>query len=92
MAHEKKGKKKGYEGFKLKHDNRGEREARAKRNAQGAEMTNEMFALKDTHFIEACERASVKPTKRQASKFRNAYGRAARAAGKNTRKDPSHAA
>lgn len=36
-------------------------------------MTNREFS-KDKEFIECCERANVKPTARQASKFRNQQG------------------
>jgi hypothetical protein len=36
--------------------------------------TNKYFAKTDTHFQEACILAEVKPTKRQASKFRNSKG------------------
>ncbi len=92
MPREKKDKKKGYEGYKLPFDNHGERMARAKKNAQSAEMTNEMFATQDPAFQAACMEANAKPTKRQASKYRNGYGLAARAVGKNTRKDPFRAA
>lgn len=80
-----------YEGPKLKGDTAGEREARKKRaekNAQGDHTTNEMFATQDTAFREFCEKAGIKPTTRQASKFRNKYGLAARIAGSSTRKDP----
>ena len=81
--------KKGYEGYKHAGDTRGEREARAKRNAPKADqMTNEMFASGDTAFRDLCQKSGVNPTARQASKFRNGYGLAARQAGKSNRKDP----
>ena len=84
-------KRKKYEGYKHAIDTAGEREVRLKRaekNAQGESTTNEMFAVQDQAFKDACETAGVKPTKRQASKFRNAYGAAARVVGSNKRKDP----
>lgn len=92
MAREKS--KPKYEGPKLAGDTKQYREERLKRaqkNAQGEALTNEIFAIQDTSFKEACEKASVKPTKRQASKFRAKYGAAARAAGINVRKDPLRA-
>lgn len=39
-------------------------------------MTNAQFANEDGTFIEACLKAGVKPTKRQASKWRMKRGRA----------------
>lgn len=84
-----KNEKKGYEGPKLDGDTRNYRDERLKRaqkNAQGEQITNEVFAVQDENFKKACEQASVKPTKRQASKFRNKYGAAARAANISTRK------
>jgi hypothetical protein len=42
-------------------------------------------------FEEACERAQVYATKRQLSKWRNGYGAAALAAGKNIRPQPKRA-
>jgi hypothetical protein len=80
-----------YQGPKLGGDTAEYREAarkRAEKNAQGDHTTNDMFATSDTHFRELCEKAGVKPTKRQASKFRNKYGAAAREAGINKRKNP----
>jgi hypothetical protein len=82
-------KKKGYEGVKAAGDTKEYREARRKRaekNAQGEHTTNEMFASTDTAFRAHCDNAGVKPTARQASKFRNKYGMAARQAGISTRK------
>lgn len=40
------------------------------------QQTHREFAASDTSFRAACERASVEPTRRQASKFRNKRGRA----------------
>lgn len=37
-------------------------------------MTNKEFAEKDKLFHKACEIAKIKPTHRQASKFRNKKG------------------
>lgn len=85
--------KKGYQGQRLKGDTVLQRAAdeirkkRAAKNAQGAPMTNDAYAL-DTEFQTICADADVKPTRRQASKFRNGYGKAARSVGKNTRRDP----
>ena len=39
-------------------------------------MTNKDFAEKDEPFKKACEQAGVKPTKRQASKWRRNKGKA----------------
>jgi hypothetical protein len=39
-------------------------------------MTNQEFALSDKAFREACERAGIPPTRRQASKWRLKDGRA----------------
>ena len=41
-------------------------------------MTNAQYSQTPA-FIQACERAGVKPTKRQAAKFRKGRGRAYRA-------------
>ena len=41
--------------------------------------TNSEFAKNDTTFNAACDRANVKPTRRQASKFRAKTGKAYRA-------------
>lgn len=38
------------------------------------EQTNKSFAKTDKVFIEACNRAGVQPTTRQASKYRNRRG------------------
>lgn len=38
--------------------------------------TNAHFSTHDPRFLAACERAGVKPTRRQASKFRAKRGRA----------------
>lgn len=43
-------------------------------------VTNQHFANTNEEFQQACERANVKVTARQASKFRNGYGAAFRAA------------
>jgi hypothetical protein len=37
-------------------------------------VVNKEFAQKDQAFINACEKAGIKPTKRQASKYRNKKG------------------
>lgn len=39
-------------------------------------MTNQEFALSDKTFQEACKRAGLPPTRRQASKFRLKDGKA----------------
>jgi hypothetical protein len=39
-------------------------------------MTNQQFALEDKAFQDACKRAGIPATKRQASKFRLKDGRA----------------
>ena len=39
-------------------------------------ISNANFAKTDTAFIEACEKAEVKPTARQASKWRTKSGKA----------------
>jgi len=92
MAREdKKDKKKTYEGKKLTGDTsqyREERRKRAEKNAQGEQISNEMFAQQDGAFRDLCEKVGVKPTKRQASKFRNRYGLAARQAGNSDRRAP----
>ena len=78
-----------YQGTKLAGDTREYREAqlkRAQKNSKEGETTNEMFAATDTAFRDFCEKANVKPTKRQASKFRNKYGAAARQANISSRK------
>lgn len=43
------------------------------------EGTNRLFAATDKAFIHACEQAKVKPTARQASKWRNKKGSAYKA-------------
>jgi hypothetical protein len=92
MAHEdKKNKKKGYEGPKFAGDTstyRDEQRKRAEKNAAAGTISNEMFAQQDGAFRDLCEKAGIKPTGRQASKFRNHYGAAARQAGTSTRKAP----
>ncbi len=40
------------------------------------EVCNEKFAKENNEFQSACDKAGVKPTTRQASKFRNKQGRA----------------
>ena len=37
---------------------------------------NRHFAKSNSHFNKCCEMAGVKPTKRQASKFRSGFGKA----------------
>jgi len=39
-------------------------------------MTNKEFAQKNDAFIDACVRAGIKPTQRQASKWRMKKGKA----------------
>lgn len=39
-------------------------------------MTNKTFAKYDMKFIQACEKIGIKPTKRQASKWRMRKGSA----------------
>jgi hypothetical protein len=39
-------------------------------------MNNREYAASDKEFIEACKRAGIPPTQRQASKFRLKTGRA----------------
>jgi hypothetical protein len=41
-----------------------------------SDLTNKEYAKKNTMFINACEKAEVEPTKRQASKFRMGKGKA----------------
>jgi len=41
--------------------------------------TNRDFASSNVHFIAACEKASINPTQRQASKYRNGKGAAFKA-------------
>jgi hypothetical protein len=40
------------------------------------EVTNKQFATTNQHFINECSKVEVKPTSRQASKFRNKKGKA----------------
>lgn len=44
--------------------------------AHDGSVPNKVFAAKDTGFRQACERAGVQPTARQASKYRNGKGSA----------------
>lgn len=37
-------------------------------------MTNKEYAEKDQNFIELCKNNNIKPTERQASKFRRGFG------------------
>lgn len=58
-----------------------ETKARRKANAQFAKkmfrgMSNVQFAKTDVAFQEACSKAGVEPTPRQASKYRNKQGKA----------------
>ena len=82
-----------YQGPKFAHDTAQFRDAvkqrreRAEKNANSMK-TNEMFALEDAEFKKHCEAAGTNATARQASKFRNGYGLAARAAGTSNRRDP----
>lgn len=48
-------------------------EARAAKNADGL-MTNASFAATNEEFRNACEQAGIKPTARQASKYRRKLG------------------
>jgi hypothetical protein len=41
-----------------------------------AEYPHKQFAKKDEHFRAACEMANIKPTRKQASKWRKGTGRA----------------
>ena len=45
-------------------------------NKETKVMSNKEFAEKNEHFLAACEAINVKPTSRQASKFRNEFGSA----------------
>jgi len=84
--------KKGYQGPKLDGDNSEYRKKRAAKNAQSVErQSNDGFALENQEFKDACSKAGVPATPRQASKFRNGYGKAAWAAGKSNRKHPVEA-
>lgn len=82
-----------YQGPKFAHDTQQfrdhvrQRRERAEKNQLEAK-SNEMFALENTEFKSFCEKAGVNATARQASKFRNGYGAAARAAGVSNRRDP----
>ena len=49
--------------------------------AHDGSIPNKVFALKDQGFKDACERAGVQPTSRQASKYRNGKGSAFKAKG-----------
>lgn len=96
MAKEKQ--KPRYQGFKLgadSADNRRQAQLRlekALRNSAGKEeMSNEAFAASDGEFRRHCEIAGVQPTRRQASKYRNRYGAAARAGNRNDRRAPAGA-
>ena len=44
-------------------------------------VTNAEFASNDTGFQDACEKAGIKPTARQASKWRRKKGKAYKAKG-----------
>lgn len=44
--------------------------------AEEKKQKNKDFAAKDSAFIEACAKADVPATARQASKFRRGYGKA----------------
>jgi len=82
-----------YQGPKFAHDTQQfrdhvkQRRERAEKNANSMK-SNEMFALEDAEFKKHCEVAGINATARQASKFRNGYGLAARVAGTSTRRDP----
>lgn len=39
-------------------------------------MTNQDFSQTDKSFLEACKRAGIAPSRRQASKFRLGFGKA----------------
>lgn len=83
-------KKKGYQGYKIAGDNDEYRKKAAKRaatNAQGM-TSNAVFASQDTAFQEACAAVGIPATPRQASKFRNRYGKVARHLNASDRKDP----
>jgi hypothetical protein len=45
---------------------------------EGTRLSNRKFAETDTNFQAACEAAGVKPSARQASKYRNGMGAARR--------------
>lgn len=82
-----------YQGPKFAHDTQSFRDDVVKRRERAetnqlSVKSNEMFALENSEFKQHCEQAGVQPTARQASKFRNGYGAAARSAGVSTRKDP----
>ena len=82
-----------YQGPKFAHDTAQFREDISKRRERAEKnelsvKSNEMFALENAEFKQHCESAGVQPTARQASKFRNGYGAAARSAGVSNRKDP----
>lgn len=83
--------RKGYQGPKLDGDSseyRKKQLRRAEKNAQGGNTSNAVFASSDGEFIAACEKAGIPATPRQASKFRNGYGKAALAAGRSNRLAP----
>ena len=91
-------KKKKYEGPRTAWDTANistewdKKQAAALKNAQG-KRSNAIVALEDQEFRKHCEDAGVKPTARQASKFRQPapHGAAARVAGINVRLDPRKA-
>ena len=62
------------------------------RRREGGGATPRASGSQDQHFLGMCEKAGVQPTARQLSKWRCLYGAAARAAGNNTRKDPTQRA
>lgn len=78
--------KKGYQGPKLAGDNSEYRKKtllRAQKNAQkSGVVSNAAFSVSDAEFIAACEKAETPATQRQASKYRNGYGKAAQAVGR----------
>lgn len=74
--------KKGYSGPKLVGDNAEYRKKRAKKNAPENVISNEVFATTDTEFQDACTKAGIPATARQAGKWRNGYGKALQAVGR----------
>jgi hypothetical protein len=83
--------KKGYQGPKLVGDSsdyRKKAKVRAEKNSPGF-SSNAAFSASDQEFLSACEKAGIAPSQRQASKFRNGYGKAAHAVNRSTRKPPN---
>jgi hypothetical protein len=73
-------KKPHYEGWKHSGEKDGreflKRKALAAEKNSGGQQTNAVFSVQDDDFKAACKRAGIPTTTRQASKYRNKYGKA----------------